>query len=129
MVAEKVEIRTLSYQKDADAVHWQCEGTTSYSLDVCDKKERGTEIILHLNDDEKEFLEDGRVREVIRKFCNFLPVSISLEGEEVNDKNPLWTRSASEIEEDEYKEFIANSIRCPVSPCSGFTLTSIIPLT
>lgn len=58
-----------------------------------------------MNDDEKEFLEDGRVREVIRKFCNFLPVSISLEGEEVNDKNPLWTRSASEIEEDEYKEF------------------------
>ena len=105
MVAENVEIRTLSYQKDAVAVHWQCEGTTTYSLEATDKKERGTEIILHLNEDEKEFLEPDSVREVLKKFCNFLPVSITLEGEEINDKNPLWTRSATEISEDEYKEF------------------------
>ncbi|MCD6187797.1 MAG: molecular chaperone HtpG [Desulfuromusa sp.] len=105
MVAENVEIRTLSYQKDAVAVHWQCEGTTTYSLEATDKKERGTEVILHLNEDEKEFLEPDSVREVLKKFCNFLPVSITLEGEEINDKNPLWTRSATEISEDEYKEF------------------------
>jgi len=105
MVAENVEIRTLSYQKDAEAVHWQCEGTTKYSLEPTDKKERGTEIILHLNEDEKEFLDSDSTREVIKKFCNFLPVSITLEGEEVNDKNPLWTKSASEISDDEYKEF------------------------
>ncbi|MDA3903208.1 MAG: molecular chaperone HtpG [Desulfuromusa sp.] len=105
MVAENVEIRTLSYQKDAEAVHWQCEGTTSYSLESIDKKDRGTEIILHLNEDEKEFLEPDAVREVLKKFCNFLPVSINLEGEEVNDKNPLWTKTAAEITDDEYKEF------------------------
>ena len=105
MVAENVEIRTLSYQKDAEAVHWQCEGTTTYSLESTDKKDRGTEIILHLNEDEKEFLDPANAREVIKKFCNFLPVSINLEGEEVNDKNPLWTKSASEISDDEYKEF------------------------
>lgn len=105
MVAEKVEIKTLSYQKDAEAVHWQCEGTTSYSLDVCDKEQRGTEITLHLNDDETEFLEESRARDVIKKFCNFLPVSIRLEGEEINDKNPLWTKSANEIDDEEYKEF------------------------
>lgn len=105
MVAEKVEIKTLSYQKDVEAVHWQCEGSTSYSLDVCDRQNRGTEIILHLNDDEKEFLEESRAREVIKKFCNFLPVSITLEGEEINDKNPLWTKSANEIDEEEYKDF------------------------
>ncbi len=105
MVAENVEIRTLSYQKDAVAVHWQCEGTTTYSLETTDKKERGTEVILHLNEDEKEFLEPDSVREVLKKFCNFLPVSITLEGEEINDKNPLWTKSAAEISEDEYKEF------------------------
>jgi len=105
MVAENVEIRTLSYQKDAEAVHWQCEGTTNYSLEATDKKERGTEIILHLNEDEKEFLEPASVSEVLKKFCNFLPVSINLEGEEINDKNPLWTKSASEITDDEYKEF------------------------
>jgi len=105
MVAENVEIRTLSYKKDAVAVHWQCEGTTTYSLETTDKKERGTEVILHLNEDEKEFLEPDSVREVLKKFCNFLPVSITLEGEEINDKNPLWTKSAAEISEDEYKEF------------------------
>ncbi len=105
MVAEHVEIRTLSYQEGAEAVHWQCEGTTKYSIEAIDKKERGTEVILHLNDDEKEFLEPDRTRDVIKKFCNFLPVSVNLEGEEVNDKDPLWTKSASEISDDDYKEF------------------------
>ncbi len=105
MVAENVEIRTLSYQKDAEAVHWQCEGTTTYSLESTEKKDRGTEVILHLNEDEKEFLDPANTREVIKKFCNFLPVSISLEGEEVNDKNPLWTKNPTEISDDEYKEF------------------------
>ena len=105
MVANRVEIKTLSYQQDAQAVHWQCEGTTAYSLDPIEKEGRGTEVILKLNDDEKEFLEAAKVKEVVKKFCNFLPVSITLEGEEINDKNPLWTKSASEISDDEYKEF------------------------
>ncbi|SHI69950.1 molecular chaperone HtpG [Malonomonas rubra DSM 5091] len=105
MVADKVEIRSLSYQQDAEAVHWTCAGTTSYELEASDKSERGTEIILHLNDEEKEFLEKDRVSEVLKKFCNFLPVSISLEGEEVNDKNPLWTKSAGEVTDEEYLEF------------------------
>ncbi len=105
MVAENVEIRTLSYQKDAEAVHWQCEGTTTFSMEPIDKKDRGTEIVLHLNEEEKEFLEAEPVRELLKKFFNFLPVSINLEGEEINDKNPLWTKSAAEISEDEYKEF------------------------
>jgi len=105
MVAENVEIRTLSYEKDAEAVHWSCEGTTSYSLEAADKKDRGTEVILHLNEDEKEFLDPANTREIIKKFCNFLPVSIRLEGEEINDKNPLWTKSATEVSDDEYKEF------------------------
>ncbi|SEA67990.1 molecular chaperone HtpG [Desulfuromusa kysingii] len=105
MVADHVEIRSLSYQKDAEAVHWQCEGTTTYSLEPTDKKERGTEIVLHLNEDEKEFLDPASVSEILKKFCNFLPVSIHLEGEEINDKNPLWTKSASEVSDEEYKEF------------------------
>ncbi len=105
MVADKVEIRTLSYRDASIAAHWECSGSTSYQLSETDKKERGTEIILHLNDTEKEFLDAVNVREVLKKFCNFLPVSICLEGEEVNDKNPLWTRSSSEITDDEYKEF------------------------
>lgn len=105
MVADRVEINSLSYQKDAAAVHWECAGTTSYQLTAGDRQERGTEVVLHLNEDEKEFLETDRTRDVLKKFCNFLPVSICLDGEEVNDKNPLWTKSASEISDDEYIEF------------------------
>lgn len=105
MVAETVEIRTESYQADAQAVHWTCEGTTDYSLEPIVKEGRGTEVILHLNEDEKEFLEPVKIRELIKKYCNFLPVSIHLEGEEVNDRNPLWTKSATDISDDEYREF------------------------
>ena len=107
MVADKVEIRTLSYRDASVAAHWQCSGSTSYQLAECEKSGRGTEIILHLNADEKEFLEADNVRAILKKFCNFLPVSICLEGEEVNDKNPLWTKSPAEISEEEYKEFYA----------------------
>ena len=105
MVAEKVEIRTLSYRDAAIPAQWECAGSTNYKLSESDKKDRGTEVTLHLNQEEKEFLETDRVRGVIKKFCNFLPISICLEGEEINDKNPLWTRSASEISEEEYREF------------------------
>ena len=105
MVADKVEIRTRSYQPEVAAVHWQCAGTTNYTLEEIEQEQRGTQVTLHLNDDEKEFLEADRIRAVLKKFCNFLPISIALEGEEVNDKNPLWTQSAAEITEDEYKEF------------------------
>ncbi|MBE0502027.1 MAG: molecular chaperone HtpG [Desulfuromonadales bacterium] len=105
MVASKVEIKTLSYQKEAKGAHWVCDGSTSYELEEFDKKERGTEIILHLSDDEKEFLEVSRLRGVLTKYCNFLPVSITLEGEVVNDRNPLWTKSPSEVTDEEYKEF------------------------
>ncbi|HEX9778037.1 MAG TPA: molecular chaperone HtpG [Geopsychrobacteraceae bacterium] len=105
MVADKVEIRSLSYQQDAVAAHWECSGSTSYSLWDGDKAERGTEIIIHLNDDEKEFLEADQLRTILKKFCNFLPVSIRLDGEEINDRNPLWTRSAGEVTDEEYKAF------------------------
>lgn len=105
MVADKVEIKTRSYRQDAEAVHWQCAGTTSYSLEPMERSERGTDVVIHLNSDEQEFLDPVRTREVIKKFCNFLPIAIRLNGEEVNDKNPLWTRTAAEISDDEYKEF------------------------
>lgn len=105
MVADKVEIRSLSYQQDAVAAHWECAGSTSYSLWEGDRVERGTEITIHLSDDEKEFLEADKLKTLLKKYCNFLPVSIRLDGEEINDRNPLWTRSASEVTDEEYKEF------------------------
>lgn len=120
MVANKVEIRTRSYQQDEKGAHWICEGSTSYELEEMEKEDRGTEIVLHLTDDETEFLETTRVREVLTKYCNFLPVSISLEGEVVNDRNPLWTKSPSEVTDEEYKEFYKNSTPSQKSRCSGF---------
>jgi molecular chaperone HtpG len=105
MVADRVEIFTRSYQSDAAAVHWVCEGSTDYSLEECDKEGRGTEVVLHLNADEKEFLDPSNIRGVLKRFCNFLPVPIRLAGDVVNDRNPLWTRSGGEIKDEEYLEF------------------------
>jgi molecular chaperone HtpG len=105
MVAKKVEIRSLSYQVNASGAHWTCDGSTSYELGEIEKSERGTEIILFLDDDELEFLKPTRVREVLTRYCNFLPVAIYLEGDVVNDQNPLWTRMATELSDDDYKEF------------------------
>ena len=105
MVSKKVEIRSLSYQEDAAGAHWSCDGSTSYELAEIDKSERGTEIILTLDDDEVEFLEPARVREVLTRYCNFLPIAIYLEGDVVNDQNPLWTRMATELSDDDYKDF------------------------
>ena len=105
MVAGKVEIRSLSYQEGASGAHWSCDGSTSYELTEIDISDRGTEIILTLDDDELEFLEPVRVREVLTRYCNFLPIAIHLEGDVVNDQNPLWTRMATELTDDDYKEF------------------------
>jgi molecular chaperone HtpG len=105
MVAKKVEIRSLSYRKDARGAHWNCDGSTSYEMEEIDKKDRGTEVILHLEDDEKEFLDPVRLREVLKRYCNFLPVLIRLAGDEVSDRNPLWTRTSGEVTEEEYREF------------------------
>ena len=105
MVAKKVEIRTLGYQKDSVGAHWSCDGSTSYELSEIEKTDRGTEIVLSLEDDELEFLEPVRVRGVLTRYCNFLPVAIYLEGEVVNDQNLLLTRMAIEFSEEEYRDF------------------------
>jgi len=105
MVADKVEINSLSYQADAAAAHWSCDGSTSYELGEGSKAERGTEIVLHLEEEEKEFLDPVRLREILKRYCNFLPVPIRLEGDVVNDRNPLWTRTASDVKEEDYREF------------------------
>jgi molecular chaperone HtpG len=105
MVAKKVEIRSLSYQEGASGAHWSCDGSTRYELEEIDKKDRGTEVFLHLDEDEKIFLDPVRIREVLKRYCNFLPVPIRLAGDVVNDRNPLWTKTPSEVGEQEYHEF------------------------
>lgn len=105
MVAGTVEIRTRSYREGSTGVHWRCDGTTSYSLETIDLRQRGTEVILHLTDEEREFLDPVRVRQVLTRYCGFLPVAIRLAGETVNDSAPLWTRTPSETGEEDYQGF------------------------
>jgi molecular chaperone HtpG len=120
MVSEKVEVITKSFQPDAKAVKWVCDGTPDYTLEEADKAERGTDIVLYLDKESEEFAQEQRISEILRKYCKFLPVPIgfgkktewkdgkSVELEEdniVNNTSPLWTRKPADAKEDDYKDF------------------------
>ena len=104
MVSEKVEIFSKSFLPE-DSVHWENDGGTEFSLDDSDKKDRGTEIVLHIDKDNKEFLEENRIKDVILKYCDFLPYPIKLNGNLINNQHPLWLKSPREVKQEEYKEF------------------------
>ena len=120
MVSKKVEIVTKSYREGSQAVKWSCDGSPEYTLEECEKAERGTDIIMYINDDSKEFLSESRISGILNKYCRFLPVEIAfgkkkdwkdgkqVETEEdniINDTTPLWTRKPSELKDEDYKEF------------------------
>lgn len=104
MVSDEVEIISKTYKKD-EAIHWINKGDHDVVIEPTDRKERGAEVICHINKDEKEFLEENRVREVIQKYCNFLPYPIKLNDKVINDQHPLWLKSPRETKDEEYKEF------------------------
>src|SRR4051812_14058408 len=85
MVSDQVEIITKSFREGTKAVRWECDGSPEYSLEETDKDSRGTDIILHINDDSKEFLEADRIRTILEKFCKFLPVPIFFEEKQINN--------------------------------------------
>lgn len=105
MVADQVEIFSRSYRPEAEGAHWTSDGGMDYTLEPCSKEDRGTEIVLTLAEDCHEFLEEARVREIIKRYCNFLPVPIFLNGTPANDQSPLWTKTPSTVKDEEYKEF------------------------
>ncbi|MGP1382714.1 MAG: molecular chaperone HtpG [Thainema sp.] len=105
MVASKVEIDTRSYRKDAQAVHWSCDGSTEFTLTDSDRTSRGTSITLTLMDDEAEYLEPARIRQLITTYCDFMPVPIKLDGEVVNKHEAIWRKSPSELTDEDYLEF------------------------
>ena len=121
MVADKVEIFTQSYKADAKPVHWVCDGSPEYEMEELEEsRERGTSIVLHLSDDCKEYCEEQKVQELLKKYCHFLPVEIVFgkvkewkygkyvdteKDNIINDTTPLWTRKPSEISEEQYKAF------------------------
>ena len=120
MVSKKVEIITKSWKEEAKAVKWSCDGSPEFSLEEVEKADRGTDIILYIDDDCKEFLEENRISSLLKKYCSFLPVAIAFgkkkewkEGKQVeteednviNETTPLWTKKPSELKDEDYKEF------------------------
>ena len=120
MVSKKVEIVTRSYREGAQPVKWSCDGSPSFEITECEKTDRGTDIILYIDDDCKEFLEKNKIQDLLNKYCRFLPVPVALgkktewkdgkqvETEEdnvINDTNPLWTKTPSTLKDEDYKKF------------------------
>ena len=105
MVAEKVEIHTLSYQEGAEAARWASEGNTEFEITKTDKATRGTDIVLHLADDSKEFLEKARIETILKKYSRFMPVDIEFDGKLINDAKPLWTKPPAELKDEDYVKF------------------------
>lgn len=120
MVAKKVEIITRSYQENSQAVKWSCDGSPEFTLEETKKENRGTDIILYIDDESKEFLEESRISTLLNKYCKYLPVPIAFgkkkewkDGKQVetdedniiNDSTPLWTRKPSDLTDEDYKKF------------------------
>ncbi|MCG6137372.1 MAG: molecular chaperone HtpG [Nostoc sp. LLA-1] len=105
MVAQKVEIDTLSYQEGAQAVHWTCDGSPAFTLDESSRTTRGTTITLTLQGEEEEFLEAARIKNLVKTYCDFMPVPIKLEGEVLNQQKAPWRESASNLSQEDYLEF------------------------
>jgi molecular chaperone HtpG len=131
MVAEKVQIRSLARHKDSQAVEWESNGTTEFTLKDIEKEQRGTDIILHINEDSKEFLEEGRISGILNKYCKFLPVPVIFgtkteykddpNGEkdedgkvkqvsyevpdQINNTDPTWTKMPVDLKDEDYKAF------------------------
>lgn len=105
MVADKVEIDSLSYKPDAAAAHWACEGSTDFKITKGKRKKRGTDIILHVNDESAEFLSNFKLKELLTKYCKFLPIPIEFEGEIINQTEPIWKKSPSDLKDEDYIKF------------------------
>jgi len=128
MVADKVEIDSLSYQEGAEPAHWTCDGSTSYEISTGTRTTRGTDVILHINEESLEFLQKHRIQQILNKYCKFLPVPIQFgtksgsepDGEDadgkpqyktvevpniINNTHPAWTKSPSELTDEDYLKF------------------------
>lgn len=103
MVSSLVEIQTLSYKEGASAVHWSSDGSSTYQIDTGNRSTRGTDIILHVQ--EEEFLEASTIHNLLNTYCRFLPVPIFFEGEQINKESPLWVKSPKDCTEEDYVNF------------------------
>ena len=105
MVSENVEIVTKSYREEAAAVHWTCDGSTTYTMEESERENRGTDIILHIDADSTEFLDKYRLKSILTKYFRFVSIPIELDGERINPTAPLWKKTPADITDEEYLEF------------------------
>ena len=120
MVSKRVEIITRSYREDAEAVKWSCDGSPEFTMEVADKADRGTAIVLHIDEEHSEYLEDNRIESLLNKYCKFLPVPIVFgkkkewkdgkqvdtdEDNQINDTQPLWRKQPAGLKEEDYQQF------------------------
>ena len=120
MVSSRVDIITRSYREGAEAVKWSCDGTPEFTLEPAEKKERGTDIVLHIDEENKDFLEKARIETLLNKYCRFLPVPVvfgkktewkdgtqveTAEDNVVNDTTPLWSKTPSTLTDEDYRKF------------------------
>ena len=105
MVAHQVEIVTQSQDAEAPAARWVCDGTTSFEITEATRESRGTDVILHLNEESQEFLEKHRIRGILTKYAKFLPIEVEFEGEVINTTAPLWTKAPADLTDEQYQDF------------------------
>ncbi len=120
MVSDQVDIITLSHKEGAEAVKWSCKGNPEYTLETVEKTDRGTDIVMHISEEEKDFLEESRIQQLLNKYCKFLPIEIAFgkkkewkdgkqeetdEDNIVNETNPAWTKKPADLKEEDYDKF------------------------
>jgi len=105
MVAKEVEIISKSYQEGSEAATWKCDGSTEYTIGPAKKKNRGTDIILHIAEDSEEFLEEFKLKSILEKYGKFLPIEIEFGDKVINNPNPIWTKSPTDLTDEDYLKF------------------------
>ncbi|MBW4661496.1 MAG: molecular chaperone HtpG [Drouetiella hepatica Uher 2000/2452] len=105
MVASRVEIDSLSYKEGAEPIHWSCDGSTQFELSQSERSDRGTTITLHLQEEELEYLEDYRIKQLVKTYCDFMPFPIKLADEQINKQKAAWKESPKDLTQADYLEF------------------------
>ena len=120
MVSDKVEVITKSYQDGAQAVKWSCDGSPEFSIEEVEKENRGTDVILYIDKESKDFLEESRIEQLLKKYCKFLPVEIAFGKEKewkdgkmvetgkdkiINNTKPAWTLKPADLKDEDYHKF------------------------
>ncbi|MCK9558370.1 MAG: molecular chaperone HtpG [Candidatus Cloacimonetes bacterium] len=105
MVAEKVTIDSLSVSEGSKAAYWECDGSTEYTMTEGKRKEVGTTITLHFNEDSKDYAEDSKIKDILERYCNFMPIKIMFDGKQVNQTEALWNRKPKDVTREEYIKF------------------------